>query len=49
MKHLEQKNIQYWKHWWIATRAGIALLVHAWFPNILEEYASNLICPNNNK
>jgi len=44
MKHLRDKGIGYWQHWSIATRAGLALLVHAWLPDVLPDYASRLIC-----
>jgi hypothetical protein len=44
MKHLKEKQIGYWKHWWVATRAGFGLLIHAWVPNLLPNYASKLIC-----
>jgi hypothetical protein len=45
MKHLKEKQIGYWKHWWVATRAGFGLLIHAWVPDLLPNYAmdSNLI------
>jgi hypothetical protein len=45
MKHLREKQVGYWKHWSIATRAGLALLVHAWLPDVLPDYASRTICP----
>lgn len=44
MKHLKKANMSYWEHWWHATTCGIALLIHAWLPNVLEDYASNKIC-----
>ncbi len=44
MKHIREKQVGYWKHWSIATRAGLALLVHAWLPDVLPDYASRLIC-----
>ena len=44
IKHLKDKNIGYWEHWLIATKCGIALLIHAWLPFILEDYASKNIC-----
>lgn len=46
MKHLKENKVGYWKHWSVATCAGIALLIHAWFPDLLPNYASQLICPN---
>ena len=45
MKHLREKRVGYWQHWWTATRAGLALLVHAWLPDVLPDYASRTICP----
>ena len=44
MKHLREKRVGYWSHWWTATRAGLALLVHAWLPDVLPDYASRIIC-----
>lgn len=49
MKHLKENNIGYWRHWWIAMSSSLALFIHAWFPNILKYYASNKICPKNEK
>ena len=49
MKHLKDKNIGYWKHWLIATKCGLALLIHAWLPFILEDYTSKKICKEDNK
>jgi hypothetical protein len=49
MKHLREKQVGYWQHWSIATRAGLALLVHAWLPDVLSDYASRLICPDREK
>ena len=44
MKHLTEANMSYWKHWYHATTCGIALLIHAWLPWVLKDYASNKIC-----
>jgi hypothetical protein len=43
-KHLKEVNMTYWKHWKIAMSSGVALIIHAWFPNVLKDYASNKIC-----
>jgi len=43
-KHLKDNNIGYWDHWFHSTKIGLALLVHAWFPNILKDYASKNLC-----
>ena len=40
MKHLEEQNIGYWKHWILAMKMSVALFIHAWYPNILEDYVS---------
>jgi|TARA_B110000483_G_scaffold232879_1_gene301009 ABC-type phosphate/phosphonate transport system permease subunit len=48
-KHLEEANMSYWEHWKLATLTGISLIIHAWFPNILKDYASNKICKGKNK
>jgi len=49
IKHLKDKNIGYWEHWLIATKCGIALLIHAWLPFILEDYASKKICARDDR
>ncbi|MBT4764532.1 hypothetical protein HOO14_06015 [bacterium] len=43
-KHLKDSKMTYWEHWFNATSSGLALLIHAWFPCILKDYASNKIC-----
>ena len=48
-KHLKEQNLTYFQHWLTATKCGIALLIHAWFPFILENYASKKICKRNSK
>ena len=45
-KHLKEQNLTYFEHWLTATKCGIALLIHAWLPFVLEDYASNKICKN---
>jgi ABC-type phosphate/phosphonate transport system permease subunit len=42
-KHLKDAKMTYWEHWLTATSSGLALLIHAWFPCILKDYASNKI------
>ena len=49
IKHLKDKNIGYWEHWLIATKCGIALLIHAWLPFIFEDYTSKKICKGDDK
>ncbi len=49
MKHLKDNNISYWKHWFFAMKLSFSLFVHAWFPNILETYASDKICKKEKK
>ena len=48
-KHLEKAHMTYWQHWYHATTCGIALLIHAWFPNILQNYASDKLCKKHDK
>ena len=43
-KHLKDSNISYCKHWYNSTKIGLALLIHAWLPNILTNYASDKLC-----
>ena len=38
--HLKDNNLGYWEHWWRAMKCSLALFIHAWYPNILEDYAS---------
>jgi hypothetical protein len=40
MSHLRETNMGYWEHWWRAMKCSLALFIHAWYPNILEDYAS---------
>jgi len=40
MSHLRENNIGYWEHWWRAIKISGALFIHAWFPNVLSDYAS---------
>jgi len=42
-KHLKEQNISYIAHFNIAIRAGIALIIHAFYPDVLQDYASNKI------
>jgi len=44
MKHLQEAKMNYFQHWWHATTCGVALLIHAWLPNVLKNYTSNKIC-----
>ena len=40
IKHLEENNISYWKHWWRAIKISVALFIHAFLPDVLSDYAS---------
>jgi len=40
MGHIKENKTTYWKHWFFAIKLSIALFIHAWFPNILTDYAS---------
>jgi hypothetical protein len=40
MNHLKENGTTYWKHWRHAMSMSLALFIHAWFPNILTDYAS---------
>jgi hypothetical protein len=44
MKHLRDANMGYWQHWLHATKIGLSLLIHAWFPGLLTTYASDHLC-----
>ena len=40
IKHLEENNMGYWTHWWRAMKMSGALFIHAWYPDVFEDYAS---------
>ena len=40
MGHLKENGVGYWEHWRFAMKISLALFIHAWFPNILTDYAS---------
>ena len=44
MKHLKKNNMTYWQHWWLAMSSSITLFIHAWYPDVLEKYASDRLC-----
>ena len=41
MRHLNDNDMTYFQHWRRSMSMGIALVIHAWFPNVLETYASD--------
>jgi len=41
MKHLKDNEMSYFQHWRRSISMSIALFIHAWFPNVLESYASD--------
>ena len=44
LKHLKVSNSGYFEHWWRAIKISGALLIHAFLPDVLSDYASNEIC-----
>ena len=40
IKHLKENGMGYWEHWLSAMKCSLALFVHAWYPDVLEDYAS---------
>jgi len=44
IKHLKEQEVGYWKHWWRAIKISSALVIHAFLPDVLSDYASNEIC-----
>ena len=44
MSHLKEQGVRYWDHWYRAIKISLALLIHAFFPNILKDYASKELC-----
>ena len=49
VSHLEEQQMGYWEHWWGAIRISMALLVHAFLPDILKDYASKELCQDEDK
>ena len=49
MKHLNYNKMSYWQHWKLAMKCSLALFIHAWYPDVLEDYASNKICPKHGR
>ena len=43
-KHLKEQNVGYFTHLWRALKISGALIVHAFLPNLLSDYASNELC-----
>jgi hypothetical protein len=48
-KHLEDKQISYLKHMFGAIKISLALLIHAFLPNVLTNYASKELCKDEDK
>ena len=44
IKHLKKQNVGYFEHWWLAIKISGALLIHAFLPDVLSDYASKEIC-----
>ena len=40
VNHLKDNNLGYWEHWWGAMKLSGALFIHAFFPDVLSDYAS---------
>jgi len=47
MTHLDDNRMNYWKHWYRAMSMSIALFIHAWLPDVLENYASDKMREDN--
>jgi len=43
-KHLKEQNVSYIKHFCIAIKISLALIIHAFLPDLLSDYASKKIC-----
>jgi len=43
-KHLKEQKVGYFEHWWRAIKISGALLIHAFLPDVLSDYASKEIC-----
>jgi len=44
IKHLKKQNVGYFEHWVRAIKISGALLIHAFLPDVLSDYASKEIC-----
>ena len=44
IKHLKEQKVGYREHWLRAIKISGALLIHAFLPDVLSDYASNEIC-----
>ena len=40
IKHLKEQNVGYCKHWVRAIKCSLALLIHAFIPDLLKDYTS---------
>ena len=49
VKHLRETDQGYWKHWWRAVKISAALLIHAFLPDVLTDYASKELCDDKTK
>ena len=43
-KHLKEQNVGYFTHFWIAIKISLALIIHAFIPDLFSNYASKKIC-----
>jgi hypothetical protein len=48
MSHLQENNLNYFQHLFLAWKWAFVLLVHGVFPNIWETKVSDEICNNKN-
>ena len=39
-KHLKETNTTYLRHWLRAMSCAMALIIHAFYPDVLTDYAS---------
>tara|TARA_R100001443_G_scaffold3476_4_gene10914 strand:+ start:246 stop:389 length:144 start_codon:yes stop_codon:yes gene_type:complete len=40
IKHLKEQQVGYLKHWCRAMKLSLALLIHAFIPDLFSDYAS---------
>ena len=40
IEHLKENNMGYWTHRGRAMKMSGALFIHAWYPDVFEDYAS---------
>ena len=48
-RHLREQGVGYFEHWYRAIKISLALLIHAFLPDVLCDYASKELCDKDKK